>query len=142
MNRGRRTSRALLTAVVLAGLVVGMPVTAYAAEQQYTIVADHLGNQRLPADPAADFASPPVAGGRVTSDIDGTACDSTYGVQLVRDRPYLPDAVVHRFDDGRACDPPVTQSGVSWDEGTYHFDARVTTRQESAFSYGFVRADW
>lgn len=140
MSRLRRVSSALAGAAAIS-LVISMPVAAYAAERQYTIVADQLGNQRLPADPASDFPTPAVTAGRVISDIDGTACDTTYGVQLVRQRPYLPDEVVHRFD-ARACDSPVTQSGLSWSEGRYHFDARVTTRQESAFGYGFVRADW
>lgn len=62
-------------------------------------------------------------------------------MQLVRHRPFLPDEVVHRFDGGRACDAAVTQSGLSWAEGTFHFDARVTS-QESAFGQGFVRAEW
>lgn len=63
-------------------------------------------------------------------------------MQLVRHRPFLPDEVVRRFDGGRACDGAVTQSGISWSEGVYHFDGRVTKRQESAFGSGFVRADW
>jgi hypothetical protein len=100
VNRRRAMSRALVGVFVLGGMMVGMPVTAYAAEKQYTIDANRLGNERLPAGPTADFPTPAVTGGRVTSDLEGTACDATYGVQLVRHRPYLPDDVVHRSTAG------------------------------------------
>lgn len=134
--------RRILVGLLAAGLVVGLPATAWAATRSYTIDATALGPQRLPADAAQDFRAPQVGDGRVTSDIDGTACDGTYAVQLVRHRPFLPDEVVHRFDGGRACDGPATQGGLSWGEGLFHFDARVTQRQESAFGQGFVRAEW
>lgn len=127
----------------VAAVLFGLPAIAWAASSpRYEFDATQLGNQRLPADPAQDFPAPAVSNGSVTSDLDGTACDSTYAVQLVRGRPFLPDEVVHRFDGGRACDGPVTQDGLTWTEGTFHFDARVTLRQESQFGRGFVRADW
>jgi hypothetical protein len=135
-------SRGLLAVAVAMGVLVGAPAVAWAATEEYGFDATELGNQRLPADSSQDFVSPDVGGGRITSDMDGTACDSTYGLQLVRARSYLPDEVVHRFDGGRACDGPVTQSGLSWGRGRYHLDVRVVVRQESSFGRGFVRAQW
>ncbi|MFC5996818.1 hypothetical protein ACFQE5_21655 [Pseudonocardia hispaniensis] len=131
----------MATVAAAGALLVGLPAVGWAAGAEYRFDATRLGNQRLPADPDSDFAAPAVSNGLVTSDLDGTACDSTYGVQLVRDRDYLPDEVVHRYN-GRACDGPATQTGVSWSRGRFHFDARVTARQESQFGQGFVRAHW
>lgn len=127
---------------VVVAVLLGVPTIAWAGAESYQFDATQLGNQRLPADPASDFPAPEVGNGSVTSDIDGTACDSTYAVQLIRARPFFPDEVVHRFDGGRACDGLVTQAGLSWPAGRFHFDARVTLRQESQFGRGFVRADW
>lgn len=137
-----RNCRHAAALVVAAGVLLGMPAVAWAASAGYQFDATRLGNQRLPANSSQDFPSVGVDNGRVTSDMDGTACDSTYGVQLVRARSFLPDEVVHRFDGGRACDGAVTRPGLSWGEGRYHFDVRVVQRQESNFGRGFVRAEW
>lgn len=129
--------RGAMLAAVLVGLLLGLPAVAYAGAAEYRFDATKLGNQRLP-----DFNSPAVSSGRVASDMDGTACDSTYDYQLVRHRSYLPDEVVHRNTDGRACDGQIVRSGLSWSAGRYHFDVRVVTRQESNFGRGYVRAGW
>lgn len=135
-------ARGFIGASVVIGILVGFPAVAWAATASYGFDATMLGNQRLPGNSAEDFTSPAVSAGRVISDTDGTACDSSYGIKLVRHRSYLPDEVVCRLDNGRACDPPATRTGLSWGEGRYHFDARVIKRQESAFGSGFVRAEW
>ena len=131
--------RQFLTGMGMTGTLLVFPAVGWAApnlanlanQHGYNFDAGKLGSQRLPSSPRAGFTAPDVHGGRATSEIPGTACDTTYGVQLVRDRDYLPDDVVHRFDGGRACDGPVTQSGLSWSSGRFHFDARVVQRQES-----------
>ena len=130
-------ARTSVVAVVLAALFVGLPAVAYAATAEYRFDATKLGNQRL-----QDFNSPTVSSGRVTSDMDGTACDSTYDYQLVRHRSYLPDEVVHRNAGARACDGEIVRSGLSWSAGLYHFDVRVMKRQESNLGGGFARATW
>lgn len=141
MTRRPGAMQATIAIAVLVGVLLGLPAVAWAASAGYQFDATRLGNQRLPADSGGDFRSPPVTNGRVISDLDGTACDSTYGVQLVRQRTALPDEVVHRHD-GRACDGPTSRSGLHWGEGRYHFDARVVARQESNFGRGHVRAEW
>lgn len=133
-------NRSLVVCVLASGLMFAAPISAWAGPAHvYNFDATKLGNQRLPSTPRSDFAAPAVRQARMTSDIQGTACDSTYAVQLLRNRDYLPDDVVSRYDRGRACDEPATQSGISWSSGRFHFDARVSKRQESQFGSGYVK---
>lgn len=135
--------RSFLLGTITVGLMIAVPVVAWAAPAHvYSFDATKLGNQRLPSAPRADFAAPAVKQARMTSDIQGTACDSAYSVQLVRNRDYLPDDVISRYDKGRACDEPVSQSDISWSSGRFHFDARVNQRQEPQFGAGYVKAQW
>lgn len=130
------SARESVVGKLVAALFVGLPAAAYAATAGYRFDATKLGNQR-----AAGLRQPTVSAG-VTSDMDGTACDSTYDYQLVRHRSYLPDEVVHRNAGARACDGEIVRSGLSWSAGLYHFDVRVVKRQESNLGGGFARATW